>query len=245
MADKKFTQFPSVGSSTAADIIWAVQGGADVQETLGQVATLMLATNNLTYAGNPNGNLAGTFKQICWDTSNTFLWVCTATGSAATAVWTPSVGALTNGQLVIGSTGNAPSKATLIAGSSISIVNGPGTITISVVGSLLPTFEIITTSTTMASNSVYITNNAAQVSLLLPATSVVGDRLQIVGKGAGGWRITQNAGQQIHIGQNASTVGVAGYVESTAQFNSVNIMCTVANTTWTNQSSPQGSLTTS
>ncbi|MBN9090212.1 MAG: hypothetical protein J0J01_25150 [Reyranella sp.] len=40
------------------------------------------------------------------------------------------VGPLTNGQIVIGSTGNAPQAQTLTAGSGISISNGPGSITV-------------------------------------------------------------------------------------------------------------------
>jgi hypothetical protein len=42
-----------------------------------------------------------------------------------------AVGPLTNGQLVIGSTGAAPQAQTLTAGSGIVIANGPGSITIS------------------------------------------------------------------------------------------------------------------
>ena len=41
-----------------------------------------------------------------------------------------AVGPLTNGQLVIGSTGNPPQAATLTAGTGISITNGPGSVTI-------------------------------------------------------------------------------------------------------------------
>jgi hypothetical protein len=41
------------------------------------------------------------------------------------------VGPLTNGQLIVGSTGNAPQAATLTAGSGVSITNGAGSITIS------------------------------------------------------------------------------------------------------------------
>jgi hypothetical protein len=44
------------------------------------------------------------------------------------------VGPLTNGQLIIGTTGAAPQSATLTAGSNITITNGPGSITISASG---------------------------------------------------------------------------------------------------------------
>jgi len=44
------------------------------------------------------------------------------------------VGPLTDGQLVIGSTGNAPQAQTLTAGTGISITNGPGSVTITATG---------------------------------------------------------------------------------------------------------------
>lgn len=49
------------------------------------------------------------------------------------------VGPLTNGQLVVGSTGGAPQAATLTAGANVSITNGPGTVTISATGGSGPT----------------------------------------------------------------------------------------------------------
>jgi hypothetical protein len=48
-------------------------------------------------------------------------------------------------------------------------------------------------------NACYLANNAAQVSITLPASSdlAVGDTLRVSGLGAGGWRISQNAGQYV------------------------------------------------
>jgi len=46
------------------------------------------------YAGNPNGNVAGTAgsgtiaSSVIWDTVNNILYVCTTTGTASTAIWT-------------------------------------------------------------------------------------------------------------------------------------------------------------
>ena len=51
MTNIKFTSFPSTSAATTSDIIWAVQGGADVQETLGQVIDLVRDNVILTYAG--------------------------------------------------------------------------------------------------------------------------------------------------------------------------------------------------
>lgn len=45
-----------------------------------------------------------------------------------------SVGPLTNGQVIIGSTGNAPQAAYLTAGAGVSITNAPGSVTISATG---------------------------------------------------------------------------------------------------------------
>lgn len=44
------------------------------------------------------------------------------------------VGPLTNGQIIVGSTGNAPQAANITAGSGISIGNSPGNVTISATG---------------------------------------------------------------------------------------------------------------
>src|ERR1700733_1125474 len=44
------------------------------------------------------------------------------------------VGPLTNGQLIIGSTGAAPQAQTLTAGTGISITNGAGSVTVSATG---------------------------------------------------------------------------------------------------------------
>lgn len=88
MSNKKFTQLPTVPNATLADIICAVQGGVSVQETLSQVSSLFLANTVLSYAGNPNGHLAGSTFQLCWDTVDQLLYICTTSGTALTAVWT-------------------------------------------------------------------------------------------------------------------------------------------------------------
>ena len=51
----------------------------------------------LTYAGNPNGNVAGVAatngalaSSLLWDTVHSLLWVCITTGTAVTAVWASS-----------------------------------------------------------------------------------------------------------------------------------------------------------
>jgi hypothetical protein len=87
-----------------------------------------------------------------------------------------------------------------------------------------------TTSVTMAVDTNYVTDNAGLVTLTLPATAAFGSTFQVTGKGAGGWKIAQNAGQQINFGNAPTTVGVTGYLSSTNQFDSVTFVCVTANT---------------
>ncbi len=131
---------------------------------------------------------------------------------------------LTDGQLIIGDTGSAPVAATLTAGTGISIVNGAGSITISQSGAAPDAWvEVTGTSQAMAVNTGYTANNAGLVSLSLPATSAVGDWIEVNGLGAGLWSITQAAGQQIFFGNVASTLGATGSLDATLQYDCVKL----------------------
>lgn len=153
------------------------------------------------------------------------------------------LGPLTNGQLLIGSTGVDPSPATITAGANISVTNGAGSITIAATGAGSFAWTHVTgTSQTMASFNGYVADNAGLVTLALPATSALGDEIIIMGRGSGGWSISQAAGQQIIWESSSSSVGVPGSVSSINRRNSIYMVCTAANTEWTIQSS-SGNLT--
>ena len=85
----------------------------------------------------------------------------------------------------------------------------------------------------MLINKGYVANNASQVVLTLPTTSSVGDIIKVVGKGAGGWRIAQNASGIIHFTNLDSTTGTGGYIESNNRRDSVELVCTTGNNEWT------------
>ncbi len=247
MPRKNFTQLPTTASANTSDIIAAVQGGDTgdtVQMTLLQVITLANQNNVLFNSGNPNGTLAGIIHQLAYDTTNQFLWVCTTTGSTSTAVWKTCVGTLTNGQVLIGSTGLSPVAASLTAGTNVTITPGAGTITIAATGTAgFSWTEVTGTTQAGIANKGYIASNAGLVTISLPTTAAVGDVFNVLGKGAGGWSISQAAGQQI-LGTNlATTVGVAGNLSSTTRYNSVYLVCSVANTTFTMFTAPGGILT--
>lgn len=143
-----------------------------------------------------------------------------------------------NVETLTGNTGGAVpptgNNINILGSGSVNVAGNAGTstLTISISGSGLAWNVITATSANMLSNNGYITNNAALVTLTLPATSSVGDYIAIMGLGAGGWAIAQAAGQQVRIGANASTVGVTGSVSSANQYDSLELICVVANTLW-------------
>ena len=94
------------------------------------------------------------------------------------------------------------------------------------------TWSVINASQTAAVNNGYFTNGGAQVVVTLPATSAVGDTIEVSAHNANGWKIAQQAGQTIYIGNTNSTTGVGGSLESTEIGVGVELVCVVANTDW-------------
>lgn len=92
--------------------------------------------------------------------------------------------------------------------------------------------EVTGTSVNMSKDKGYIANNASLVTLTLPAIADIGSVVSVSGKGSGGWRIAQNAGQSIYYGNTTSTTGVGGYLESTHERDTVELLCVTANTEW-------------
>ena len=95
----------------------------------------------------------------------------------------------------------------------------------------MPTTVVSGTTQAMATNNAYASNNAAQVVMTLPSTFAVGDEMIIMGLGAGGWKIAQNASQLIHFGNRVTTTGTGGSLSSGTQYDTVMLKCLVANTT--------------
>lgn len=81
MANVKFTDLPNATVAQLSDIICAIQSGVSSQETLQTVFNLMLSNVILNFPGNPNGNVAGVIYQLCWDTTDKIMYVCTTSGT--------------------------------------------------------------------------------------------------------------------------------------------------------------------
>lgn len=122
----------------------------------------------------------------------------------------------------------------ILGGTGINIVGNPGTntLTVNTTGGFLTWNRVAGPAVPLAVDNGYIPTNAALVTLTLPAISVVGDEIAIIGEGAGGWVIAQNAGQSIQFGNLSTTIGVGGSLASTNRYDTVTLICRVANTTW-------------
>lgn len=85
----------------------------------------------------------------------------------------------------------------------------------------------------IAPNQNYIANRATLITFALPAAAPIGSIIEIAGLGAGGWIISQGAGQQILVGSSATTSGAGGSLASTNRYDTIRLMCVTANTIFT------------
>lgn len=147
------------------------------------------------------------------------------------------------GAIVDSLTGNVGGLVGPDAGNNINILGaggvivtgnpGTNTLTITVGGGGFSWNEtLVVGPVNLAASNGYISNNGALVTYVLPAVSAVGDVIRVTGKGAGGWIVTQGAGQSIQFGNVATTVGVGGSLASTTLGSSILIVCITANLKW-------------
>lgn len=104
------------------------------------------------------------------------------------------------------------------------------------------TWQDISANQALVSNHGYVCTGGAALSLSLPATSALGDIIEVSLDGSTSWTITQGVGQQIRFGSSQTTSGAGGSLASTAQGDTIRMVCSVANTRW-NVLSSIGNLT--
>lgn len=92
------------------------------------------------------------------------------------------------------------------------------------------TWSVVTGATqAMTPDNGYIANHGTKTVFSLPTTCAAGKTLRVSGMNqATGWKITQAASQVIYFGNLTTTTGIAGYLESTAIRDSVELVCIVA-----------------
>jgi hypothetical protein len=132
LTSKRFLNQTGTGSASAAPS-WGTIAASDVSGLAASATTDTTDAANITSGTLPSGRLIGGYGQV------------TGVGNLTSGTWSADVilpayggtgqSTYTDGQLLIGnSTGNTLTKATLTAGSGISITNGAGSITINSTG---------------------------------------------------------------------------------------------------------------
>ena len=213
-------------TATAGAIL---SGTATANQVLLSGSTAAPAWSTATYPATT------TINQILFSSSANVIGGISTANSATLYTTTTGVptmtGSMTNGQLLIGSTSANPALATISAGTGISVTNGAGSITVAStgVGSIVWN-DVSGTSQAAAVNSGYIISNASQTTVTIPATAAEGSVFGVQGKGAAGWILQMNTGQTCHFGSSATSS--AGSLTSTNQWDSVQIVCVTANTTF-------------
>lgn len=99
--------------------------------------------------------------------------------------------------------------------------------------------DVTETSYAMVANTIYVPDNVGLVTLTLPTTAPFGSIISVVGYGPGGWKIAQNASGQIIVSPQNTSLGFAGSISSTDQFDTLTLMCIVADNVWTAFGAPQ------
>lgn len=211
-----FTCVLASGTTAAS---WNVQYFADIVAS----GKSLSISNTLTLAGTDGTTM--TFPS----TSSTVLTTAQGTAvaaaaitSATTTINTSSATAPSSGQVLTATSSTTATWQTPAAGITWNTVSG-------------------TTQTAAVSNG-YIANNAGLVTITLPTTAAVGSIIEVTGQGAGGWKLGQPASVLVNFGSITTTTGTGGSIASTNTFDSLRIVCIVANTTW-NVLSAQGNLT--
>jgi hypothetical protein len=94
----------------------------------------------------------------------------------------------------------------------------------------------ITTTTQAAQiNSNYVPINVGATTITLHDLAAVGSRVVVSGFGAGGWVLVPGAGQTIKVASAGASAGTS--ITSTSRYDSISIVCVVADTTWITQAS--------
>jgi hypothetical protein len=93
---------------------------------------------------------------------------------------------------------------------------------------LINPITVTDTSQDVDVNTKYIPTNVALTSFQLPDACVVGDVVEIVGQGAGGWSLLTGTAQTIKFRASSASTSIA----SAERYDAISVTCVVANTTW-------------
>jgi hypothetical protein len=109
-------------------------------------------------------------------------------------------------------------------------VDENGVISVSGGGGGITWNEVTGTTQSASPDNGYIANNSSLVTITLPATCAVGKTIRIAGKGAGLWKVAQNASQIVYFGDQNTTTGTAGYLAAQNRRDCIELICITADT---------------
>lgn len=186
-----------------------------------------MATNNainLKSAGITAYDGAGTFSAI-----SITQHAVPVGGANAESLTSLAVGS--SGQVLVGSTGADPVFATLTGTGGITFTTGAGSLAINNTAGGL-NWTIITADQTAAINTAYICNKGTVLTLTMPSTAAVGSVIAVmnINIAAGTKVLSANPGQ-LNFGNSAATANTGSFT-SIALYDSLTMVCIVANTTW-------------
>lgn len=182
-----------------------------------------------------------TINQILYSSSNNVV-AGLATANDGTLITSasgvPSIAALTDGQIIIGSSAGAPLAHTITAGTGISISNGNNSITVSATGAGFTWTDEAISFNASANNGYFV---AAVATATLPALPNQGDTIAFIVDTTSTLTIQANTGQFIRVGTAISAS--AGTCANNARGDAITLVYRLAATTWFTEVAPQGTWT--
>jgi hypothetical protein len=239
----------SNGTGVAPTFQAASGGGVSSLTGTANQITASASTGAVTLSITTNPTLPGTTTTSGLTSAGTVN--INTTGSGVSTIGTGGTGAVAIGN----ATGNTAVTGTLTTSGNLTVTAGGLTVTAgtTTLSALTTAGIVVTTSSGVLSSSTasinlwsdqtsgtvallsgqgFVANKTTLTTLTLPSTSAEGDIIAVVGKGTGGWKIAQNAGNQIFFGSASSTSGTGGSVASTLQYDCVELICLTASANW-------------
>jgi len=128
---------------------------------------------------------------------------------------------------------NAAHNINIVGVGAVVVTGNPATNTLSIdVGGAGVWTRDVPAAVALVEDTGHIPTNVGLTTYTLPLLATLGTLIEIVGESAGLWTIAQNAGQSIQVGNISTTVGVGGSITATDRYDTIKLICRVANTTW-------------